>query len=129
MFWFEDLTAADPFYLLPILTSAILWVSAELGVADGMQGQPPETISRIKWGMRALAVILVPITVSMPAVSHSLLSVQNMSRTSLVPPVRACLIQAPGTNLLCMSLVSVFASKSAGGHSQLPLASYECCNP
>lgn len=68
MLWFSDLTVADPYYVLPVLTSAILWLSAEYGVADGMQGQPPETVARLKNGMRFVAVLLVPICVTMPTV-------------------------------------------------------------
>lgn len=66
--WFPDLTSADPTWGLPILTSAILLLSAELGSADGMQGQPADTVARLKWGMRAISVILIPVTLSMPAV-------------------------------------------------------------
>ena len=35
--WYSDLTIADPYYTLPILSSLIFLVSVELNAADGMQ--------------------------------------------------------------------------------------------
>ena len=35
--WFPDLTIADPYYVLPALTSAIMMLSVHLGTADGME--------------------------------------------------------------------------------------------
>ena len=35
--WFTDLTVADPYYLLPITSSALFLLTVELGAADGMQ--------------------------------------------------------------------------------------------
>ena len=37
MYWFTDLTVADPYYLLPIASSAVFLLTVELGAADGMQ--------------------------------------------------------------------------------------------
>lgn len=65
--WFTDLTVADPTYALPILSSLTFLATVELGAADGMQGQPPETLRKMKMAMRALAVIIVPVTMTMPA--------------------------------------------------------------
>ena len=65
--WFPDLTAADATYGLPILSSSIFLLTVELGAADGMQGQDPGVLSKMKMFMRALAVAMVPLTASMPA--------------------------------------------------------------
>lgn len=35
--WFTDLTVADPTYALPVLCSAMILLTVELGAADGMQ--------------------------------------------------------------------------------------------
>ena len=67
LFWFKDLTIADPYYALPVINSLIFWITIELGAADGMQGTAPEMINRMKTVMRALAVIFVPITASFPS--------------------------------------------------------------
>ena len=82
--WFTDLTVADPTYALPILSSLTFLATVELGAADGMQGQPPETLRKMKMAMRALAVIIVPVTMSMPAVSGSAGSVSAV--TCVLPP-------------------------------------------
>ena len=37
MLWYEDLTVADPYYTLPILSSMIFLLSVELNLADGME--------------------------------------------------------------------------------------------
>lgn len=71
MLWFNDLTVMDPTYALPVIASGILVLSAQLNVADGMQGQPPDTIRNIKLAMIGLAVIMVPLMGSFPAVSHT----------------------------------------------------------
>ena len=49
MSWFTDLTVADPYFLLPVASSAIFLLTVELGAADGMQvstlAPPPDTFS------------------------------------------------------------------------------------
>ena len=35
--WYTDLTIADPYYTLPILSSLVFLISIELNAADGMQ--------------------------------------------------------------------------------------------
>lgn len=65
--WFHDLTVADPTYGLPLLSAAIFLLTVELNAADGMQGQDPATMRKMKNFMRFLAVALVPLTASMPA--------------------------------------------------------------
>ena len=67
--WFPDLTAADPTYALPVLCSLSFLATVETGAADGMQGQPPEMIHRMKTLFRVLSVAMVPLTASMPVVS------------------------------------------------------------
>ena len=89
--WFMDLSAADPLYIMPLLSGATFLATVEvcacasnalreggcaasptdaprtrlqLGAADGMQGNP--AANNVKWGMRALAVALVPLTASFP---------------------------------------------------------------
>ena len=72
--WFTDLTVADPMYVLPVACSALIWATVELGAADGMQGQDPALMRNMKIGMRAVAVILIPVTASMPQVTQAPLS-------------------------------------------------------
>ena len=65
--WFQDLTIADPTYGLPLISAGIFLLTVELNAADGMQGQDPATMRKMKNFMRFLAVALVPLTASMPA--------------------------------------------------------------
>lgn len=67
LFWFKDLTVADPFYVMPVVNSAIFLLTIELNAADGMQGYPPAMLEKMKMFMRILAVVFVPLTASFPS--------------------------------------------------------------
>ena len=64
-FWFENLAAADPYYALPLINAASFWIMIELG-QDGVQMENQATFKKI---MRGLAVVMVPLTASMPQVT------------------------------------------------------------
>ena len=88
--WFTNLAVADPMYIMPLLSGATFLatvevcacfrsaragvaltcsarrVNVQLGAVDGMQGNP--AANNMKWAMRALAVVLVPVTASFPQV-------------------------------------------------------------
>jgi YidC/Oxa1 family membrane protein insertase len=66
--WFTDLTVADPYYLLPIASSAVFLLTVEVGAADGMQGQDERTLKRMKTLFRCLGIAMVPLTAAMPQV-------------------------------------------------------------
>ncbi|GBG75751.1 hypothetical protein CBR_g20997 [Chara braunii] len=62
--WFTDLSTPDPFYILPILSSATFLVNVELGATDGMQGQP--IAGKMKTFLRVLGVAMIPLAASFP---------------------------------------------------------------
>ncbi|KAJ7552825.1 hypothetical protein O6H91_06G071700 [Diphasiastrum complanatum] len=62
--WFTDLSTPDDMYIMPVLTALIFWITVELGAADGMQGQP--NLEKMKTFLRALAVLMIPLTMSFP---------------------------------------------------------------
>ena len=66
--WFTDLTVSDTTMILPFMAFGVFLLSAELGGADGMQGQPPHVIQRFKWAMRILTAVMVPFAKDLPAV-------------------------------------------------------------
>ena len=66
LFWFTDLSAADPYYILPVLNAASFLAMIEIG-ADGM---PNEQQGMFKWVMRGLSVFMVPFTIHLPTVSY-----------------------------------------------------------
>lgn len=63
--WFSDLTAADPSLALPVATSVLFLGMVETG-ADAA-GTATSQGKMFKNGMRALALLMVPLTSSMPA--------------------------------------------------------------
>jgi YidC/Oxa1 family membrane protein insertase len=64
MLWFTDLSAADPWFALPVLSSLAFLATTEITGAE-MAANP--SASNIKWSMRALAVALVPLSYSLPS--------------------------------------------------------------
>ncbi len=63
--WFTDLSIADPTYVLPVLNSLSFLVMIELG-SDGMASTQTGTFKNV---MRGLAVVMVPLTASLPSVN------------------------------------------------------------
>ncbi len=65
--WITDLTAPDPYYVMPCLTAATMIVSMELGRI----GQPVTRTTKImSWAMRAFACALIPLSSIFPASLH-----------------------------------------------------------
>ena len=67
--WFTDLTAMDPTYMLPLLTSATLFVTIRMG-ADGVSTQNMP----MKWmrtGFQLMPLIIFPMTAYFPAVDDA----------------------------------------------------------
>ncbi|KAG0629653.1 hypothetical protein M758_1G119400 [Ceratodon purpureus] len=62
--WFTDLTTADPYYILPVMSGLFTLATIELGAMDGMQGQP--MIGKMKMFFRGFAVLIVPLTATFP---------------------------------------------------------------
>ncbi|ORX77948.1 hypothetical protein K493DRAFT_275232 [Basidiobolus meristosporus CBS 931.73] len=59
--WFTDLTAADPYYILPVLSGLGFLTILELGSEAGTNvGQP----NNAKWIFRFMSVAMVPLTAS-----------------------------------------------------------------
>lgn len=64
LFWFADLTIPDPYYLMPLITSATLFLTIELG-ADTAKLQAAN-MGAMKYVLRAMPVIIFPFTVNFP---------------------------------------------------------------
>lgn len=63
LYWFENLTLADPFYLLPILTSSTLYLQLRLGAEGAKLDQMGP---KMKIAMTVLPFIMLPITINFP---------------------------------------------------------------
>ena len=61
--WFADLSAADATYALPLLSSLTFLASVETSPPNGSD---PNAAPGMKWGMRALAAVMIPLTASFP---------------------------------------------------------------
>ncbi|GBP27129.1 Mitochondrial inner membrane protein OXA1L [Eumeta japonica] len=66
LYWFADLTVPDQFFILPIITSATLWATIELGVDGGRLDA--QNMKLMKYVLRALPVVMFPFTINFPGV-------------------------------------------------------------
>lgn len=65
LFWFTDLTVADPIFMLPLITSATLLLTIELGTDSARLNAA--NLGTMKYVLRALPVIIFPFTMNFPA--------------------------------------------------------------
>jgi YidC/Oxa1 family membrane protein insertase len=66
LFWFEDLTIADPFYALPVMTSITMFLQFKFAA----EGASMDTAGPIaKNVFRVLPFALLPMTINFPAVN------------------------------------------------------------
>ncbi|XP_050679326.1 mitochondrial inner membrane protein OXA1L [Leptidea sinapis] len=64
MWWFEDLTVPDQYFILPLITSATMWVTIELGVDGGRLDA--QNMQMMRYVLRAIPVIMIPFTINFP---------------------------------------------------------------
>ncbi|TYZ57064.1 hypothetical protein PybrP1_000967 [[Pythium] brassicae (nom. inval.)] len=107
--WFQDLSLADPTMALPVISSVLMVASVELG-GDAL---PEEYREKVTFGMRALAVAMVPITMNFSSgifvywVSSNLftvvqtgaLRINAVKRALKIPVIETRRIPAVSTNL------------------------------
>ncbi|XP_073960247.1 OXA1L mitochondrial inner membrane protein [Choristoneura fumiferana] len=62
--WFMDLTVPDQFFLLPLITSATLWATIELGV-DGGRLEASNMVM-MRYFLRAIPLVMIPFTINFP---------------------------------------------------------------
>lgn len=63
LWWFTDLTVADPYYLMPIITSLTMLATIELGT----DGQRLQNMQMMKYVLRGLPILIFPFTMNFPA--------------------------------------------------------------
>lgn len=66
LFWFTDLTMPDQFFLLPVLTSATLYLTIELGT-DGAK-LSAQNMQTMRYVLRAMPLIIFPFTMNFPGI-------------------------------------------------------------
>lgn len=62
--WFMDLTVPDQYFLLPLITSATLWATIELGV-DGGRLEASNMVM-MRYFLRAIPIVMIPFTINFP---------------------------------------------------------------
>lgn len=63
LWWFLDLTAADPFYILPIGVTCSMWAILELGAESGVDNP---NLRMMKTVFRVMPLIILPLTINFP---------------------------------------------------------------
>ncbi|XP_008559221.1 mitochondrial inner membrane protein OXA1L [Microplitis demolitor] len=63
LWWFTDLTVTDPYFILPIMTSATLAITLKLGI----DGPKLETMGMMKYVIQAIPIIILPFTINFPS--------------------------------------------------------------
>ncbi|XP_010899007.2 mitochondrial inner membrane protein OXA1L [Esox lucius] len=61
--WFLDLTAADPFYILPIAVTATMFAILELGAESGVDNP---NLKAMKTVFRIMPFVILPLTINFP---------------------------------------------------------------
>ncbi|XP_016335071.1 mitochondrial inner membrane protein OXA1L [Sinocyclocheilus anshuiensis] len=63
LWWFTDLTAADPFYILPIAVTGTMFAILELGAESGVDNP---NLKAMKTVFRIMPFVILPMTISFP---------------------------------------------------------------
>nr|CAD7407403.1 unnamed protein product [Timema cristinae] len=64
LFWFTDLTVPDQYYLLPLITSATLYLTIELGTDSARLGST--NMQTMRYVLRALPLCILPFIINFP---------------------------------------------------------------
>ncbi|XP_038222040.1 mitochondrial inner membrane protein OXA1L [Zerene cesonia] len=64
LWWFTDLTVPDQYFILPLITSATMWVTIEMGVDGGRLDA--QNMQVMRYVLRAIPVIMLPFTINFP---------------------------------------------------------------
>lgn len=75
MLWFTDLTIPDPYCLLPLITSATLFFTIELGAESGVRS---DNLQWTRYVFRALPIVIFPFTMNFPAALLCYWATSNM---------------------------------------------------
>ncbi|XP_039997340.1 mitochondrial inner membrane protein OXA1L [Xiphias gladius] len=63
MLWFPDLTAADPFYILPLAVTGTMFFILELGAESGIDNP---NLRAMKTVFRIMPLVILPLTINFP---------------------------------------------------------------
>lgn len=63
LWWFADLTAADPYYILPLVVTTSMWAVLELGAESGVNNP---NLKIMKTVFRIMPLVILPLTMNFP---------------------------------------------------------------
>ncbi|XP_075948780.1 mitochondrial inner membrane protein OXA1L [Anarhichas minor] len=63
LLWFTDLTAADPFYILPLVVTGTMFFILELGAESGIDNP---NLRAMKTVFRIMPLVILPLTINFP---------------------------------------------------------------
>lgn len=63
LWWFADLTAADPYYILPLVVTSSMWAVLELGAESGVNNP---NLKIMKTVFRVMPLVILPLTINFP---------------------------------------------------------------
>ncbi|XP_026208765.1 mitochondrial inner membrane protein OXA1L [Anabas testudineus] len=63
LLWFQDLTAADPFYILPLAVTGTMFFILELGAESGIDNPNLRTMKTV---FRIMPLVILPLTMNFP---------------------------------------------------------------
>ncbi|KAG8455446.1 hypothetical protein GDO86_001577 [Hymenochirus boettgeri] len=63
LWWFTDLTASDPFYILPLVVTGSMWAVLELGAESGVDNP---NLKVMKTVFRVMPLVILPLTINFP---------------------------------------------------------------
>lgn len=64
LWWFMDLTVPDQYFILPLITSATMWATIELGVDGGRLDA--QNMQMMRYFLRAIPLVMIPFTINFP---------------------------------------------------------------
>ncbi|XP_074110108.1 OXA1L mitochondrial inner membrane protein isoform X2 [Cotesia typhae] len=90
--WFPDLTVTDPYYLLPLLTSATLAATIKLGI----DGPKLESMGMMKYVVQAIPLIILPFSINFPSAI-----VWYWTTTNFFSLLQAAILRVPKIREMC----------------------------
>lgn len=88
LFWFTDLTVADPYYLLPIITSITMLATIEVGTDSARMSH--QNMQTMKYVLRAMPLVIFPFTMNFPGAI-----VQYWTCTNIISLIQVSFLRIP----------------------------------
>ncbi|XP_063158974.1 mitochondrial inner membrane protein OXA1L [Candoia aspera] len=91
LWWFTNLTASDPYYILPLMTTVSMWAVLEFGAESGVSNP---NFHMMKTVFRVIPVLLLPITINFPTAIFTYWLTSNLYSVAQVSLLRLPALRA-----------------------------------